>query len=269
MAGLSTPFAFPFCIESSTDVGFGTDYPIGVDYETIFKWYWRVKEWSISLNSSTQSASASSGSASASSSSVTPITGVLQATRPSGLTTVETQLVCGQNYFVLQSPVSNEDYDPQSSDDDDYFYAAESFTSAFINDAILFDSFGDRIRTNSGLYYPLFLIDFSIEASGFWSRTPKNGDPGNSGYEVKGFNEGSGSGTIDLTVDGETTSFRCVQSSDSQTDTGGTASSSLTGVTISLTPTAYWPYNPGSGGDIWDSSTGAQLRDPFSVTSWN
>lgn len=36
--------------------------------------------------------------------------------------------------------------------------------------------------------------------------------------------------------------------------------------TISVSPLNYWGYDPGDGlGPIWDTATGAQLRDPFSI----
>lgn len=38
---------------------------------------------------------------------------------------------------------------------------------------------------------------------------------------------------------------------------------------VVISPLEWYAYNPGSGGDIWDTATGAELRDPFSVQTWN
>ena len=41
-------------------------------------------------------------------------------------------------------------------------------------------------------------------------------------------------------------------------------SNSLAG-TLTIEPYEFWPYDPGDGdGPVWDSATGAELRDPFS-----
>jgi hypothetical protein len=47
----------------------------------------------------------------------------------------------------------------------------------------------------------------------------------------------------------------------------GTSASPFTMTSSSFVVTAdsYWPYDPGSGGAIYNTSTGAQLRNPFAL----
>lgn len=34
---------------------------------------------------------------------------------------------------------------------------------------------------------------------------------------------------------------------------------------VSFEAVEWWAYNPGSGGDVWDTSSGSQLRNPYSI----
>jgi hypothetical protein len=74
-----------------------------------------------------------------------------------------------------------------------------------------------------------------------------------SDYYFIPFKGGDGTGNSQITIDGVTL--------------GGPNDHEEIYNSLVLEPTAFWEHDPGSGGPVYDSETGALLRDPFSIQS--
>lgn len=100
----------------------------------------------------------------------------------------------------------------------------------------------------SGSYYPHMQLGCSV---GMWSFT--YGDLGLLGSYLT--NPGGGdivSGTLNFTDESLSTNLYTYEES------------SGIGITINFSGNSYWAYSTTTGLPVWDTSTGAQLNDPFS-----
>lgn len=254
MAGLSTNRVFIACPNETGAVGPDTDYFAGVDYETIVKWYYRVKKWRLTIPY-TSSASANGSDSSCSSAISGPDD---PETSQSASLVTEANLVCiSPQGGALLTPESDSDTDSGPNS-----FCNTSVGYGFTSDAFSFLSF---IRKSGGLYYPEIFLNVSLSASADFN------DVDGAGEDIRTIltrNVGGDPISIDWTIDGQNFSRNGNLFTSSFNTGGGTTSATCDFGTIDLTPIEYWPYNPGSGGPIWDASTGSQLRDPFSVQSW-
>lgn len=257
MAGFTFYKQFKDPIEEVTasDVGPKTVFPVGVDYETVFKWYYRVKVWefTVVINLST---------------SVTSTDSAATATLPGPInedTHLELVSFTSEARFSVDYPVSivddladsdhQEDIGANSSSIADVSYST-SFTSLrFLHNVVTYDE----------LYYPGFIMAMDMSANGQFFAVD--------GFKTKGravssqyFGE-TGMTTVPVTIDGINFDVNWFgEDGEGGESTLGSITVNCDFVSITLNPKEYWPYNPGDGGGpVWDQDSGIQLRDPFSV----
>jgi len=250
MASLSLPYPFIFCIPEVFEAPDPATHPVGITWETLFRWYYRVKQWDINAASSTISAQVTGSEGSA-----TAGIGDFADSTNAPLTTSEKEFACSEQSF----PSSG---DPKSSYDEYGGDTEVGFAQAAFN-VVINQWFGlEGIVKYDGLYYPVLEIGLGASVSVAFSDGVVSEN-----YSANLSTSGSGTPTtIGLQIDGE--SFTLPVFLDESGATGGHISASFdpADFPIIITPTSFWPYDPGDGGGpVWDSSTGAQLRNPFSV----
>lgn len=259
MAGFSSYRVFRDTIPEVTSgsVGPTTAYPIGVDYETIFKWYYRVREWDVSIDY-IANGSASGPSSSASTTLPSPSAGIL----------IKSPSFTDESYFSTLLPTS---YGTPTEDNASDIDVGSSETSLSFSN-FLNAGFGPIIEIMQtpnpivrigDIYYPRMKCDLYVNA---------NAGVGISRGENKTIYVDRPSElpiplSIPWTVDSE--SFNKTGSYEANSSPGpGSASVTVEVNQITITPSKYWTYNVSGVGDIWDEDTGDQLIDPFSVQEW-
>lgn len=284
MAGLTTHEAFPFCIVEvdPSEVGPATKYPIGVDYDTIFKWVWRTRVWQVDAII-TATASAAGGSVLASCSSST----TKSEDHSQGSALNEAELLC----FGKSNGVYADLGRITDSSDEDFIGLGEEYAvvgltqyAATIVIAPIWrdDSLIGNIVSCEGLYYlPIELNPFedriiegvaqviteTILDTRFRFLFAREEDALN----FIAILEPGGTVTLtpqdsSVTIDGQSgTRTWYVVDYVTPTSTGGGSITFNTAIEIVMTPIEYWTYNNGVDGDVWDSATGVELQDPFSV----
>jgi len=236
MAGISMPYDFGFCITETTDgtlVGNGTQWPVAMTKDQFFEFYYRFRALTLSADATFV---APDGNA------------ILNKSYPdlyvageyndedgvityTGVT-VETDYICGAHTTSIR--------------------ILDSTTGFVVGFTIVLNFLVNQFATPdntmvylyAGNYYPKIVLDTQGATGDEWALN-----------SLKGFYGTSESAGV----------FTLWGNSISLYSDGG---SSVTG-SLDYEPTLWWAYNPGSGGDIWDTTTGAQLRDPFSVQTWS
>jgi hypothetical protein len=203
------PFCFSF---SAANGGYGSGslenyspYPIGLNIETLLRWYWLVKRWTVSAS---LTGTGFGGVPISTSFEVTFFNGNKDVPE----LTTEKQLVCGRNVV----------------------YPGDTEPGEEIPFALLM--FDEGVQKVDEVYYPSLYLSYTNGAGLIGTSLVEQPD------QVSG-------GTI--TMDGlELPSLLY----------GYFAP--ITSGSITVTPSEYWPYDPGDGGGpIYDSATGAQLRE--------
>lgn len=250
----SGPKPFPLCIEEvdSSQVGKLTYYPIGVDWATLFKWYFRVKKWKAEFTYSF-TGSVSVGDASASAAAPSPI-------EADSTTNIEdeTQFSCKTPIITNQLPLIYE-YDYDSTEE---AFAEAVVASQGANPYTLFIS-NTKIRKVGSLYYPFFRVGFNT-----WVRLYGGSSDGAVIIEkmiLAGPNSLPGDPLatqidVPVEIDGETGLFQWTYYQDVFIDGSASASADLNITNLKLTPEEYWSYD-----GIYDTDDGSELIDPFSV----
>lgn len=262
MAGLSTLRPFPVCFEEvdASMIGPNTYYPVGIDWATLFKWWYRAKVWEIKFTV-TATASASNSDSSAS------VSGFSEITRDFILNPTITD----ESYYTCKVPNSNTGSISAFDEDDDI--GVDSTSNAFIEISALtnfniFANSSEPVYYHDGQYYPNILSSLIIRATA----GTFDGDGSASSVKTLFYNAVAVPPDISLTtpftIDGITSEVESFMQQE-DIDDGGTAITSISIGSIVISIKEYWPYDPGDGGGpIWDSSTGDQLRSPSSVQSW-
>jgi len=247
------------CVPEVTadDVGPRTTNFAGVDKDTYYKWRYRVKKWKITIpynaSSSGAGGSASAGGSISNSNSITCTNWI----------TDEVDLVCNAGSFDGFGDGVTDFYSDSDSSGESSAGASGSYyiEMAFISASAQF---------YDDLYY--FSIYTNAQISAYGDGTV-DGGPGGTTIKseqvtIAWLTPGTGTTEepIDWLIDGQ--SFSSLGTRLTIDADGGRASAAASASfgTILVEPIEYWPYDPGDGGGpVWDSSTGAQLRDPFSV----
>jgi len=246
----SGPKIFPICPEEAeeSDVGKLTFYPIGVDWATLFKWYFRVKTWEGELDI-TFNASASQADVSASVTAPSPITQDTTSNMED-----ETDFSCTTPIIVFQSGAISE-YQEDSSEE-----AIVSASLASSGCRLILFAFKTFYQNDT--YYPYIRIDFnsSGNAGGFptssntfvnYFSTPNVPIPDSTQVDVP------------VEIDGIMGVVQWTYQKSSYNDVGASSDVNLIINNIKLTPKEYWEYDPGDGA-YYDSTDGSELRDPWS-----
>lgn len=207
----------PFCFSSSAasggygsgTLGTSSPYPIGLNVQTLLRWYWLVKRWTVSATLT------GTGSRD------TPISTSFEDTFFNGNNnspelTTEKQLVCGRS---AQYPKN----DP-------------AFLGFFPASMLMFN---EGVQEVDELYYPSLSLGYVNGAGSIQTSLTEFG--GN----IPG-------GTITMDEIELPSYFQSILYPNNGPSSGS----------ITITASEYWPYDPGDGGGpIYDSGTGAQLRD--------
>jgi hypothetical protein len=251
-----SPEIFPTCynLENNPNVGYNTGYPIGLTLDELI--YWRtVPNWSlgnVQVSTNIQGYMSIYGT-SVTASVSNPIIG-------SGYKSLigEQISIPNEGYLLcvlvgeLSGTISNQDDNSGINPDDQEFTLQ---AQAGVNFSI---EWGD-LRYYNGLYYPKILV----EAGGVGGGNP--GPP--IGYDVKYSTQNflSEDEYIPLTIFNKTeyisgSVFICGNGC------GGfdvqEAYFNIDGVEIN--PLSYWPFATTDGLDVYNTSSGSQIRDPFS-----
>lgn len=261
MAGFSSYRVFRDVVPEVTSdlVGPNTAYPIGVDYETIFKWYYRVKEWSVSIDFICD-ASASGPDTSATTALTSPSTGTL----------FKSISFTDESYFSTLIPTSSgtpteqndADIDPGSLSNSQAF---SNFINAGFGPIVQIMHTPNPIVRIGAVYYPRLKCDLYVNAAASVEYEGVRGE--NKTIYVDRPTELGSEISILWQLDSE--SFNKTGSFDENSfPGGGTASVTVNVTQITITPSKYWTYNVTGVGDIWDEDTGDQLVNPFSVQQW-
>lgn len=247
------------CVPEVTadDVGPRTTYFAGVDKDTFYKWRYRVKKWKVTIPyNASSSGSGGSASASGSMSNSDVIT-------CENSITEEIQLVCSSGFsYGYGGTDSYNDFDSSGPSN------AGAYGTYFNENVNL--SFGGRFYDD--LYY--ISISTSAQLFAYGSGTVDGGPDGTtikSDSLIVAWSPPFGSQTeeeINWIVDGQNFSSFGIKLVVDEDGGRASASASSSFGTILVEPIEYWPYNPGSGGPIYDSTDGSELRDPWSVQSW-
>lgn len=228
-----------------SEVGPTTDYPIGVDLETFVKWYYRVKKWKLEVNflcSANAVAADTSTSASL-----------------SGYATVDSDLnsaLTNESYFSLELPSSTAE--ELSEHDENESTGSTSFALAIADLSTGFTSllFLTSFKKSGDLYYPQVGAGFQLNAQASVLNPSDFGDKMKQAFTS--YFALPTKKDINWEIDGET----FIKTGSEGEYSGGTAGG-VTAVaeftSIKLTPIEYWSYD-----GTWNTSTGAQLSDPFS-----
>lgn len=255
MAGFSfyQLFKDPVPEVTSSDVGPDTQYPIGLDLDTIFKWYYRVKKWRFDFEYvCNASAIGTDSSASAS---------------LPGSATIDTVInpsLSNESYFSVAFPRSEAGEIFDSNEDSDsgatsFSVAQTNYVSGFSSVLLL-----PNMRRYNDQYYPSVSAGIDLVAQA---------EVGNlSDFRTVGRGVSTlYSSTFPLSIPWEIDGISFTQTgsyNDYSSGTGSGASVNCEIIKLSLTPIEYWPYNVPVFGNIYDPTTGAQNVDPFSVQSW-
>lgn len=238
---------FPICPEEAedSDIGKLTDYPIGIDWATLFKWYFRVKTWKAEF-SYNFTASGSTADVSASISVPSPIDVITTTNIDS-----ESNFTCTTPFISGVLP-SIYEYQEDTSDD--------GFVSAVINTLgpPTITLFGTKILYKDGLFYPFYRIGLSTQAI-------VGGTSGDGNIDTQAilFSAPNVSGTIPIDIaieiDGEVGALQWSYAKSVFNEGDASSDVSLNITNLKLTPEEYWTYD-----DYYDGTTGDILIDPWS-----
>lgn len=230
MSFFSTPYLFPGCINQGMPPSPPDGLYIALSQDDFMRWNRRAKQWSLAIVASAD-ASNSSGSNSS-------MGGTVADTGFSD----ELDLVCASQGF---SGNFNDTKGPPNT---------SQVRASFSLDTSVGDCYFD-----SGTYYVLVTLTARVNAS-------SEGSDAMFAQDLWNIDLGAGTG---FTVDIDGSSYNCSLMRVTTTDPGGGATATSTLTSISLSISEYYEYDPGDGGGpVWSGSTGAQLRDPFSITTW-
>ncbi len=225
---------WPFCPVEDAGVGAGTLHPVALSLDKAIEWYRMIKLWDLVIVTAWN----------------TYTWNGLQWGYLGTVAASEHDLACfpqdsgnnGNDWnlrdFVIETPppdnitawdmfLFTEWGIPQSGGG---INAAATPGSPFITDSMRYDA---------GSYYPQFLFRMGADYSGVTS----------SEEDVSTYNDGTATpAAVTLTVDGYSIPLYTYSSPNI--------------ISITLTPSEWWPYAPTSGGDaILDSATGTQISD--------
>lgn len=249
---ISGPRLLPtYCIEEKTsdDVGKDTDYPIGLTYDQWFENYFRVKDWNLEIQY-TMSGNCSAGDANAS----TSIAG------PTG--SFSTSILSSEKSFSCIYNVSGALADNNSgsvTDSTDEAFASVALSATFNTSPVNYNFYS--CYKVDDLFYPKFLFSFMLTGlanggsdSGFpffeatlvpWVRW-NFPNPLYTPYDIP------------LDLNGVTGTREGTLYLGNSSEGSGSAIVDITMSMIKLTPKSYWSYD-----GIWDTTTGAQILNPF------
>lgn len=248
MAYLSMDRPFIFCIEEVMTAPDATIYPVGLTWEQLFEWYYRIKTWNITASTSSITASSVGD------------TDSVSANCPafsydfsySSVTASEKDFVCTAQAGDFNETVSDGDTKPGIS-------AGASFTLVL---AAIFGDPGGVVKY-SGLYYPHLELNVGSSAIATYSGSDPSED-----YELI-FSFPPGAGTpadISITLNGVSFTLSGTLQTTGSAGSHVSANNDPASYPVTWTPTLWWAYNT-SAGDTYDTATGAELLDPFSIQS--
>lgn len=251
MSGLTTCREFPFCVPTvgSTDVGDGTNYPIGVDKETIFKWFYRVKKWQLTCEYTFDVIATNGGTA--------QVSGNGPTTHPEldiNPVTVESDMSCKSQIFLWGDPpaIIADAFDIQTVGNATFLYELSLFFLGAGTPSVVF---------YDDLFYPYFSAYVSITGDALVNFGPR---------QIRSISASPSDWPTPLSIPYEIdgTTFSMTGSTRLFNGGGGgpgSATATVTDIEIKINPIEFWEYDNGVDGPIWDSTTGAELQDPFSV----
>lgn len=248
---------FPWAAQDELNVGDNYLYKFGIDLARACKWFYRVKRWHVVAVCSALRIP-TSGSPSDATWSFSfdfqfnvffedPETfealghKTANDVRESDL--VANSYVDSLNFTTetTQSDFNHIDDDPEATNIGHY---VTNFTSA---------NAGGRSKSCSFYFVPWFM---RWNGGAFWLPFTCNiSDPD---FSVTTSFQASASATGSLSVDGVTTPWWARQFHTTA------PYDEFTGYSVTMTPKEYWPYATTAGLPVYDTTTGAELRDPFS-----
>ncbi len=303
MSYLFTPLFNGRCLPKITDpnlVGPGTSYPVGLTFEHFIKVWYRVKKWRVILRFSMQSSGHAVIPEHPSfdySNSIERNNDPLESSIDHTIAVnSEKDFVC-KNYFYLfgTNDLLEIDNNPNKYE---YRQNPPGFTNGdyTINRVFAIElrgSVGVTLRISpistfstlvfNGLYHPFLHIVFRFRSRSLISTSKTLWDPVSSPKNYASYIEKNRilsndtpdgpNYNVNVNFDGDSFDLPCFFRDINYSGAGTHGSYGivdgevdLDGVSIEIVPEEYWPYDPGDGGGpIWDASTGAQLRDPYSV----
>ena len=207
----------------------------------LFKWGYRVKKWKVDFSIDYQVK-------------VAPYTGDTATAHVEGVLIItatqtdEREMVCSVGGYTFTGYVA-----VTGSWSDTLGRSGTDFSAAIALDilddlnATAYGIAGNHhyLRKSDDSYLPSINLTIFLDSSdAFWENPGTIGN-GNAFFPLD---------TISGTMDGEALPMFLNSSNDAIAFSG----------TIAVTPYEFWPYNPDDGGgNIWDSASGAQLRDPL------
>lgn len=286
---------FPFYITEATSLDEVKNRP-GITLAKLFNWYYLVKKWDVVIEVK------GSAKATMDLGSVGSIEAEVDSTISSSrlnttnLKTDEPSLYIFTTlgsvlYPVTPTPTANSQSDLEQKNDTTPGPPPTSFhiVSAGISLAIESqDSTSPNwqliltdVKSYAGLYYPLLNLGFFVYCS---ANAQENISPMYSAgvrHEVK-FNSGTSTGTDLIPVNWDGVSFNLTAARNTYNNIGVngapinpyTLDATLPEIIIEINPSEYWPYDPedtdsypgkDGSGPVYNSSTGAQLRNPFNI----
>lgn len=250
------PFEELVAYGESGDVGPGTLYPIGLPLAMLAKWVLQVKEWEVSVKIVGGAASAAGGASQSASVSI-----------PDPIEHGVTPIAASE----VHQAMGGKRRDGNGGDSDiDTASAAGGFAQASFSVSSEFTLFGDfadaRIIYYDGLYWPQLFYHLAVNISALSNSSSPSGSSSKE-QDIAAGNDVVGTDDATLTIEGVSVPIQAAFGVVGGSDIGSGASTSLstpTSIDIVISAKEYWPYDPGDGdGPIWDTSTGAKLRQNY------
>lgn len=238
-----------------SNVGEGTEYPIGVPFGKLYEWMFRVKSWRIQLEDAEIKAEAE----------VSATSSLLAIAEIPGSSGTHTDyLIAGapaEEYLLVTLDFTGGaiiDYDYQYDDDAAEFVEAEAYirielsaSSTIYHEAV------------SDLYYPHFALEGEVFAN-----AQALADTGSADSEkiwrISWSDEEADNGWTEVVVDFDGYPLKLWEysySADGSIGSGATAITDIGTPKVTIAPYEYWEYDPDDGGGpVWDKDTGAKLR---------
>lgn len=255
--------------------GLVSSYPINVSYEKMFEWYWRVKEWTIDVIASwslDQGGVEWVGAANFSKTFLWHEAPGIPVDPP----WTERDIVCGgpsggNFYGVIPGTYAGGNgvqYDPSGVATDYNLHTAIRILPFTVLSNGISDKPFWKHNIAGDTRWPAFTIAMSLYGD--------DGSGAQGGIALTNVSAYVGGGSQTMLIDGFNApllGWSGVPGVGAGEDYSYPINYPLPGgwtqsisSSVSLYPSKWWEYDPDDGdGPVWDSSTGAQLRDPFSI----
>lgn len=246
---------FAICPEEAeeSDIGKLTFYPIGVDWETLFKWYFRVKTWKAEYSYNFNASVTVNGTSA-------------NVTAPSPSSVDSTTNVEDESQFTCKTPAIRNQLDSIEEDD------SNESPDAIVNANITSLSGGaiSQFLTFKTLYigdtfYPYLRIQFNIATLAAGSGSDGTANANAILYSTPNVSTDPEYSQVDIPIeiDGEIGVIQWTYYKTVFNEGDATSDVNLIITNLKLTPEEYWEYDFGEG-PMYDSTNGDVLIDPWS-----